>query len=148
MEVGSKMEKQKLKQDFINTNVIIGAIVFLSMVGLLLRRWGFLPSLPCGMVAIFHIYCPGCGGTRALFAFLHGEILESLRYNPAVVGGVFLILYYEITVGLTLLSKSGKRYYCKKPIPVYLYIAMIVIFAIVRDVLLCTQGIDWLGDVM
>lgn len=46
--------------------------------------WNFVFQFPC----IFHMltgyYCPGCGGTRALKALLHGQILQSLYYHPIV----------------------------------------------------------------
>ncbi|MDO5155002.1 MAG: DUF2752 domain-containing protein [Eubacteriales bacterium] len=142
------MDRDALKKEFLCINGV-GAILILVMISMIvLQKAGVFPSLPCGMLMLFHIYCPGCGGTRAFFALLHGHIIKSLFYNPAVVLGCIVIAYYEVTVGWTILKNNGKRYYCKKAIPVYLYIVVIVIFAVVRDVMLCVQGIDWLGDVL
>ncbi len=48
----------------------------------------FLPNIkpiPCMMLEIFGLYCPGCGGTRAVDALLHGQILLSLWYHPLVI---------------------------------------------------------------
>ncbi|MDE5755115.1 MAG: DUF2752 domain-containing protein [Oscillospiraceae bacterium] len=39
----------------------------------------------CPFYAFTNIYCPGCGGTRALLALLNGKILLSLHENPAVL---------------------------------------------------------------
>ena len=41
-------------------------------------------------------YCPGCGGTRAVIALAHGQMLKALYYHPAVpvlaaLGGVYLV---------------------------------------------------------
>lgn len=42
------------------------------------------------------LYCPGCGGTRAVTALARGQLLEALYYHPAVpvlaaLGGVYLV---------------------------------------------------------
>ncbi|MBO4291774.1 MAG: DUF2752 domain-containing protein [Lachnospiraceae bacterium] len=41
--------------------------------------------VPCAFEAMFGLYCPGCGGTRAVNALLHGKILLSLWYHPLVL---------------------------------------------------------------
>ncbi|MDD3155447.1 MAG: DUF2752 domain-containing protein [Victivallaceae bacterium] len=46
----------------------------------------FLP--PCLFLEATHLYCPGCGNTRALHALLHGELLASLRCNILLLPGV------------------------------------------------------------
>lgn len=49
----------------------------------------------CPLYAFTGIFCPGCGGTRATIALLHGDILLSLRCNPSVVCiAIFLLLFY------------------------------------------------------
>lgn len=42
-------------------------------------------SEECYIHAHYRIYCPGCGGTRAIIALLHGRVLEAFRYNALVV---------------------------------------------------------------
>ena len=39
----------------------------------------------CLVFRYLHRYCPGCGATRALFALLHGRLVEALHYNAFVV---------------------------------------------------------------
>ena len=51
---------------------------------------------PCFFYTATGFYCPGCGGTRAVFAFMRGDILKSLFFHPFVpfiliVGGWFMI---------------------------------------------------------
>lgn len=43
-----------------------------------------IPGRPCPMLQLFGIYCPGCGGTRAVEALLHGHLLQSLWFHPLV----------------------------------------------------------------
>ena len=54
----------------------------------------------CWVHALTGLYCPGCGGTRALHALLHGELRQAVDFNamivllaPAVLGWCFLLLY-------------------------------------------------------
>ncbi|MCI2058939.1 MAG: DUF2752 domain-containing protein [Oscillibacter sp.] len=61
--------------------------------------WRFAWHAPalsaCWFYTRWHVYCPGCGGTRALLALLGGHPLRSLYYHPAVLfaaGSVFLYL--------------------------------------------------------
>lgn len=40
---------------------------------------------PCPFHALTHLYCPGCGTTRALHALLHGHPGLALDMNPLAV---------------------------------------------------------------
>lgn len=51
---------------------------------------------PCMLHLLTGYYCPGCGGTRAVYALLRGEVWRSFCYHPfvlyvAVVGGWFMV---------------------------------------------------------
>ena len=52
-----------------------------------------LLSLPCPFQFVTGLYCPGCGGTRALLALLSGNVKESLYYHP-------FVLYMVVAVGI------------------------------------------------
>jgi hypothetical protein len=47
------------------------------------ERYNFYPQ--CPVFRYLHVYCPGCGATRALAALLHARIAEALHYNAMVV---------------------------------------------------------------
>jgi hypothetical protein len=56
----------------------------------------FKAAAPCLFHAATGYYCPGCGGTRAVYALFSGHPLRSFRYHPvvlyvALVGGYFMI---------------------------------------------------------
>ena len=66
----------------------------------------------CGFKTIFHCYCPGCGGSRALDAFLHGKIITSTLSHPAIVITFCLFMAYYLPATYTfLIKKDGKLYY-------------------------------------
>ena len=66
----------------------------------------YFEGFPCVFYYLCGIYCPGCGGTRALKALLDGEILQSLWYHP-------LVLYSVILYGGFMLSHTLERFSVK-----------------------------------
>lgn len=62
--------------------------------------WRFALGEPtvsrCWVWEHWRVYCPGCGGTRALIALARGQLGAALRYHPPVVitlalAGVYLL---------------------------------------------------------
>lgn len=39
----------------------------------------------CPIYETLHVECPGCGGTRALYALLHGRLADALHFNALMV---------------------------------------------------------------
>lgn len=64
----------------------LGAFVICSLFGILYLKF-LVPrfTMPCVFYTLLGLYCPGCGGTRAIEALLHGEWLASLWYHPVVL---------------------------------------------------------------
>lgn len=49
----------------------------------------------CRFYRTFHLYCPACGGTRALGALLRGDLLSCAYYYPPLAyAAVLLPLYW------------------------------------------------------
>jgi hypothetical protein len=46
------------------------------------------------------IYCAGCGATRAMYALLHGRVIEALHDNALFVAALPLLLYVVGTYAL------------------------------------------------
>ncbi len=67
-------------------------------------RW-IVPILPhgeCMFWKFWGIYCPGCGGTRAVIALLQGHFLQSAWYHP-------LIMYILIMYALYMISHTLEK---------------------------------------
>lgn len=135
-----------LLRDFIIVNVTAGLAVFLMLTVMMLQNKGVLPSFPCTIHELFHMYCPGCGGTRAILALLKGEILHSIAYNPAILLGGLLMMYYEVGVIVTLIKKNQRYYFYRKNGLVMAYLMIVLVFAVVRDCLLVGLRVDLLQD--
>lgn len=63
-----------------------------------------MKTFPCLFRLLTGFYCPGCGGTRALAAFLHGQWLQSFIFHPIV-----LYMFCSVLLSLVMRLKKGKR---------------------------------------
>ena len=81
-----------------------GCAVVAVYFGVILKKYE-VP--PCVLSTYLRIYCPGCGGTRAVEALLHGQILESVWYHPIVLYTVLVFGGFMLTQGL---ERLGVRY--------------------------------------
>ena len=86
----------------------LAAVLMLAVLYLcLLRR--ILPPIPCFFTTVLGIYCPGCGGTRALIAMLHGHFLKALWYHPLIPYTAVIYLGFMLTQGLNRLGLKRVR---------------------------------------
>lgn len=69
----------------------------------------FFPAVPCFFSTFLGIYCPGCGGTRALIALLHGHILQALWYHPFIPYFAVVYVGFLLTQGLHRLGVKAVR---------------------------------------
>ena len=63
--------------------------------------------IPCILWSRFGVYCPGCGGTRAVIHLFHGRLLQSLWYHP-------LVMYVAVLYVIFMLSHTLKRLHIVK----------------------------------
>ena len=112
---------------------------------LLMRKnlgWG-ITDIPveCVWWSHFGIYCPGCGGTRSVYALFHLDLLRSAYYHPlvpylALGGGWFLLSH---TVGILTKGKwKGIRFHDWYAI---LALVIVILQFLIKNVLLLGFGI-------
>ncbi|MEG1290877.1 MAG: DUF2752 domain-containing protein [Lachnospiraceae bacterium] len=122
---------------------LIGFFVFFYFLTTRFPIFSFM--LPCPFYGILGIYCPGCGGTRAVRLLFQGDILGSFMCHP-------IVLYTAVIGGWFLLSQTLDRF-SKHRFPFgmhyhnyYLWIALgiIVVNFIVKNIFLLFFQIDLL----
>lgn len=86
----------------------LAAATALAVLYLCILR-NFIPTVPCFFSTVLGIYCPGCGGTRALTALLHGHFLRALWYHPFVPYFAFVYFGFLLTQGLQKMGIKGIR---------------------------------------
>ncbi len=101
---------------------------------------------PCMFAVVTHLYCPGCGGTRAIKSLLDFHFIESFLYNPLVLVSGLVCAYFYIGAIITRIRRNDKVY---APFNEWLlWFILIVLGAnvIIRNILLAFWGIDYIGD--
>ncbi|MCR5106981.1 MAG: DUF2752 domain-containing protein [Lachnospiraceae bacterium] len=86
----------------------------------------FRPYLYCHFKKATGIYCPGCGGVRAVDSLLRFQILKSLYYHPAVI--YFGIIYLYIMIRIFLQIHLKVRPVKEKTVYLLIYIGIGLIF--------------------
>lgn len=123
-------------------DIMENIIVFLKRLVRLFRQ-----GVPCLFYCATGIYCPGCGGSRAIKYLVKGEILKSLWYHP-LVG--YLAIVIGIEIGRTILGHSKMKRIsrnCQKTpqnyhMEVYVGIAIILINWTVKNWALLAWGVN------
>lgn len=123
---------------------IVVCVVFFG-----LRHAGVLPvirTIPCMIHKMTGYYCPGCGGTRAVYALLQGKIITSLYYHPivayaAVVGDWFMISQTVERLSFGKL-RIGMHY---RDLYLWVALAITVINCLVKNLALALTGWAMLG---
>ena len=122
---------------YIATHTLIIALSFLAR-HLLLD--GAL-SLECVFYKTFSLYCPGCGGTRALSALLEFNIIKSFILYPPILITVGFILYIDTLGVISLIKKSYAPIRSFKGRYTVIIPISIMLFFILRNILKI-YGID------
>lgn len=102
-------------------------------------------SVPCLFHAVTGLYCPGCGGTRAVQVLFEGKFLLSFFYHPIVPYCAVLYLWFMISHTAERLSGKrlpvGMRY---RNLYLYLALGIVVINIAVKDIALTAFHLDFL----
>ena len=96
----------------------------------------------CRVYERLHIYCPGCGGTRALEALARGDLLRSFSAHPIVPGTVLWVVVYLTSQTIRRLRRGkgwALRYH---PGWVAAFWAVLVLQWVVKNVLLLAFAIS------
>ena len=115
---------------------IIGWALLVT-VGLIALVW-YLFRLPLPSDCVFHaatgLYCPGCGGTRAVLSMLGGHFLKSLYYHPAVIPGALLYVVFMVLNTIRLATRGKFRGMRMRPIYAIIILGLCVANVIMKNV--------------
>jgi len=137
------VKRDKLEDELFKYGIIC---VPLAAVGYFLFYWfvqvfnlQFLEE--CQMLRVFGIYCPGCGGTRAIRYLMRGEIIKSIYYHPVVIYGVVMYLSFMFSRMAEYISKGKIKGMKWRNIYIYIALFIIVINFIVKNIALLKYNV-------
>jgi len=88
-------------------------------------------------ICLFHrttgLLCPGCGSLRALHQLLHGHISEAFYYNPMLVMGIPVMIWFGWLVLVGRLRQTPVRI-VRPGKWVWLLVGVVLAFSIWRNV--------------
>jgi hypothetical protein len=92
----------------------------------------FFPE--CPFYALTGLDCPGCGSQRALYALLHGHLLQAAAYNLLFVLALPFIIYSAVVfAGNHLFGKRWNQNIFYKPWFAKVALVFILLFWILRN---------------
>ena len=165
LEVKKQLEKDTNVQDVLKKPLFSEGMKMLICfhVGFLIVLLGFLviklvPSLEeavfgktCFFITSFHLYCPGCGGTHALFSLLRFDLISAIEHNLFAVVLFFTTLYVDLrTILREIKYKDSKPTlpsvpYFSRYLLILLIVTFIASFALKNALLF--WGIDPTGQI-
>jgi hypothetical protein len=125
----SRMSSHRLQANIVLLGVIAGLGVLYKFPP---GQCSLYPS--CPIFRLTHLYCPGCGATRALAALLHGQWTDAIAYNPLFVLALPLLLVFAAAVYWSAITERHVSW-PSVPRPVLIAFLLITgIFTVVRNV--------------
>jgi hypothetical protein len=94
-------------------------------------RFSFYPQ--CPIHEYLHLQCPGCGGTRALVAMLHGHLAEAFHFNALIALLVPVALACGILCYSHFLQRKPLRWPQPSPLAMHAALAVTAAFTVARN---------------
>jgi hypothetical protein len=67
-----------------------------------------LPWPRCPFFAVTGFPCVTCGATRSAIAFLHGDFLSALRWNPLVFVASWALIAFDLYAAIVLIGRMPR----------------------------------------
>ena len=110
--------------------------------------FGLFPELfACSFKETFHLYCPGCGGSRAVTKLLSFDIFGSFLAFPPLYFAIAAVAEIDIRMLLAIIKNEPRIITSYKPVLFIIFAAVLVLHFIIRNTLLFC-GYDPLGDIL
>ena len=111
-----------IEQLFYKLGKIFLILSVVAVVVLLITDFKIISWIPdCAFLSITGLYCPGCGGTRAVKSLLRGDIIRSFMYHPFVL---YCVVAYIIFMLYEFAKKHFRIFHKAFPLEMVIYIGV------------------------
>lgn len=143
---------KKEKKVRIEDNFYIIGLCLPCMAALFFALWRVLPDalwrklyVPCMFHLVTGLYCPGCGGTRAVNALLNGRVLLSFFYHPIVLYTAVIYVWFMVSHTLERMTKQKWRIGMKyRNGYLFFALALVLLNIAVKDIALTAFHVDFI----
>lgn len=104
-----------------------------------------IPVVTCPLHDLVHLYCPFCGGSRAILSLLRFDFPTALRANSAVLLSLPVLFAFYLRALISFFRGAPFSFRIPRGWTVAL-LCLFALFFLVRNILLFTVGFDPTGD--
>jgi hypothetical protein len=122
------MTSTRLKANLLVLGAIAGSVLLYRFPP---ERYAFYPA--CPVFRYLHLYCPGCGSTRALAALLHGHFGQAMYYNPFFVMLLPLLLAFGGIAYWSAITRNRLEWPRVPQAAVTALLAVMAVFTVFRN---------------
>lgn len=129
----------------ISGRLIIAALYFIPFIIVINLLDISLPENlvePCLLRELTGLYCPGCGGTRALRNMLHGNVIISIIWHPVVIYMFYLAWLYTVSYLVKKVSGGRIENVRVRAWHFFVLVGLLILNFIVKNILLAGFGIS------
>ena len=125
----------------VNLGIIAVSIVYAVLFYL------FPDIFACSFKETFHLYCPGCGGSRAVTRLLSFDIWGSFLAFPPLYFAIAAVAEIDFRMIVAIIKNEPRIITSYKPVLFIIFAAVLVLHFFIRNVLL-VYGYDPIGDIL
>ena len=144
MQKGSWRKKIVCKAVLVHTVILAVSLLFVLVTKQIALRF---PQRQCVMVELLGLYCPGCGGTRAVTHLLSLRFKEAFLSYPPLLFFLSALLWYDGHLCYALVKNSEQRLPKIKTRHMITLAVLVLVLFLLRNLALL-WGYDYLGDIL
>lgn len=112
----------EIEQLFYKLGKVFLVLSVVAVIALWITDYKIISWIPdCAFLSITGLYCPGCGGTRAVKSLLRGDIVRSFIYHPFVI---YCVVAYIVFMLYEFIKKHFKTVHKVFPVEIVIYIGV------------------------